>query len=252
MDREINLLATASPSISYNSVLGISLVFLLGSIICYQSGIDLWLADSIYRLEGGDGGHFPLAKNYWLSQVLHEGGRALVQAMFFTSLALLLGSWFIDGLKPYRQALVFVVVATAWVTSCVASLKHATTLPCPSALKGFGGERDWTSFWQLFAPDLPTGNCYPAGHASAGYAWLAIAFLAPAGSPKFYLLLLPGIVLGLSFGIAQQLRGAHFLSHDLATIALSWFLCGSTYHLMRPLYLRTGRNAAAPQRPQEG
>jgi len=36
--------------------------------------------------------------------------------------------------------------------------------------------------------------------------------------------LLFGMALGLIYGIAQQLRGAHFLSHDLSTLAVCWFV----------------------------
>ena len=37
------------------------------------------------------------------------------------------------------------------------------------------------------------------------------------------LLLIPGLVIGISFGLAQQLRGAHFLSHDVWSAAICWF-----------------------------
>ncbi|MCY1448479.1 hypothetical protein D9M71_651480 [compost metagenome] len=30
------------------------------------------------------------------------------------------------------------------------------------------------------------------------------------------------LAVGAAFGIAQQLRGAHFLSHDLWSLAISW------------------------------
>ncbi len=227
------MLATDHQGPSYKSVLLTAFLFLLASVICYQSGLDLWLASGIYALEGGNGAHFPLARNFWLYNVLHEGGRWLVLRMYLACLLLLAATYFAARLKPFRRHLAFLSIATLVVTASVASMKHLNTLPCPNALQIFGGDRAWTSFWQLFSTDLAVGNCYPAGHASSGYAWLAIAFLAPAGSPRFYWYLLPGIGLGLLFGIAQQLRGAHFLSHDLATIAFSWFVCGSIYQLLR-------------------
>ena len=32
------------------------------------------------------------------------------------------------------------------------------------------------------------------------------------------------LLLGLVFGIGQQLRGAHFVSHDVWTLGLCWFI----------------------------
>ncbi|MCL7421426.1 MAG: hypothetical protein M8364_11040 [Methylobacter sp.] len=39
---------------------------------------------------------------------------------------------------------------------------------------------------------------------------------------KFYGLCF-GLGLGMVYGIAQQMRGAHFLTHDLFALAVCWF-----------------------------
>ena len=33
-----------------------------------------------------------------------------------------------------------------------------------------------------------------------------------------------GVLLGLTFGVAQQARGAHFASHDLSSAFLAWII----------------------------
>jgi membrane-associated PAP2 superfamily phosphatase len=38
-------------------------------------------------------------------------------------------------------------------------------------------------------------------------------------------LLYAALGIGLLFGIAQQVRGAHMLSHDLFTLAICWSSC---------------------------
>jgi len=69
------------------------------------------------------------------------------------------------------------------------------------------------------------GHCFPSGHASGGFALLALYFAAyPHVTKNAWRFLLPGILLGTSFGLAQQLRGAHFLSHDVWTAFLCWFM----------------------------
>ncbi len=42
-----------------------------------------------------------------------------------------------------------------------------------------------------------------------------------------YRLLIPGVALGLIFGVTQQMRGAHFFSHDLATFLVVWIVSGA-------------------------
>jgi len=85
----------------------------------------------------------------------------------------------------------------------------------------------------LFAdrPDaLRSGHCFPAAHASSGYALVALYFvfrerstvLARAG-------LWIGILCGVVFGAAQQARGAHFVSHDLWSAFIVWVIAASVY-----------------------
>jgi membrane-associated PAP2 superfamily phosphatase len=41
-----------------------------------------------------------------------------------------------------------------------------------------------------------------------------------------------GLAAGLIFGLAQQLRGAHFLSHDLWALAISWLVALALHRMM--------------------
>ena len=70
---------------------------------------------------------------------------------------------------------------------------------------------------------MPAASCFPAGHASAGYAWVALYFFFLARRPAWrWRGLAIGLIAGAVFGIAQQLRGAHFFSHDLWTLMICW------------------------------
>lgn len=219
--------------IGLKAIIAVFLLLVDASLLSHQSGFDLWLAKHLYAIEGGSGGSFPLRQNFWLYSVIHEGGRALVKRMFFLVVALFLATFFIKRLQHLRPAALFIILSTLISTGVVSYLKHRTTLHCPNALIEFGGDYHWLNIWQAFAPDLPPGRCYPAGHASGGYAWLCLAFLFPFGRRSFFWALVPGVLLGLTFGIAQQLRGAHFLSHDLLTVALTWLVSGALFSLMR-------------------
>ena len=41
-------------------------------------------------------------------------------------------------------------------------------------------------------------------------------------APEATAVLAIGLLAGMVFGLAQQLRGAHFLSHDVASLAVCW------------------------------
>ena len=165
---------------------------------------------------------------------MHQGGRALVASLYGLVLAAWLGSFAVRWLAAWRRQLAFVLLCVLLAIGAVSGLKQVTTLPCPHELAAFGGSGQWVETWRLFDPDLPRAECFPAGHASGGYAWLCLAFLFPRHSRHFRLALLPGALLGVGFGLAQQLRGAHFLSHDLMTIALCWLVPGLLAKAMQP------------------
>lgn len=56
--------------------------------------------------------------------------------------------------------------------------------------------------------------------------------LASSKSHQRWLALGTVLVSGLLFGVVQQLRGAHFISHDLWTLVICWFVAAFYYPLM--------------------
>jgi membrane-associated PAP2 superfamily phosphatase len=68
-------------------------------------------------------------------------------------------------------------------------------------------------------------GCFPSAHATTGYALFGWYFLARRARRRHsWRYALPGLVIGSVFGATQQLRGAHFVSHDLAAAGLCWAL----------------------------
>ncbi len=202
--------------------------FIFGAILCQYSGLDLLLANSLYHLSGNQF----MTHNWWLDNVLHKHGRHLVIAVLSTLLILFLASVRVKQRKIRCNAsLAYLLVASIMSIVAVAVLKHFTTLPCPWDTQQFGGSREYIGWLSMFSSEQPVGHCFPSGHASGGYALLSFYFFIRSQRPKWFAVssvwaLLPALVTGLSFGIAQQLRGAHFLSHDLTTFALCWLISG--------------------------
>jgi membrane-associated PAP2 superfamily phosphatase len=59
---------------------------------------------------------------------------------------------------------------------------------------------------------------------------MALYFVAYERNRKLAIVgLAVGLLLGLVFGIAQQARGAHFVSHDLWSAFLAWILSLTLY-----------------------
>jgi membrane-associated PAP2 superfamily phosphatase len=105
----------------------------------------------------------------------------------------------------------------------VSMLKYASMTSCPWDLAEFGGVAQYASHWALGVIDGGGGKCFPAGHASAGFAFIGGYFALRHRQPRAARLWLAGaLVAGLVLGWAQQIRGAHFLSHTLWTGWICW------------------------------
>lgn len=68
-------------------------------------------------------------------------------------------------------------------------------------------------------------GCFPAGDVAGGYCLFSwFLFARYYRLPNHGWAVLPGLLLALIYSTTQELRGAHFLSHDVISIALCWFV----------------------------
>jgi len=202
------------------------LMITIATWLLSQHGLDFRLADALF---GWEGGQWALRNDWLLKNVIHEGGRDLVTVVAIFCLFLLAGSYLNETLKPQRRPLLFLVITLALSLAAIPVLKEITQVACPWSLERYGGNAPSLSVIdQIFLRE--GGHCFPAGHASSGYAWLALYFCCRAWWPRWrYFALAGALSLGLVFGFAQQLRGAHFLSHDLWTLTICWFMGLAAY-----------------------
>jgi len=181
---------------------------------------DLWLADRLYALEGGQ---WALRHAWATQQLIHLLGREVSTAAWLAVFAAWLVACTRSGWAPLRRPLLYLLLAIALSNLLVSWLKTWSNVDCPWDLARYGGSRAYVGLFEWRPAGMGQAQCFPAGHASGGYAWLATYFFLLAVKPQWrgWGLAL-GIGAGLVFGISQQLRGAHFLSHDLAAIAICW------------------------------
>lgn len=190
-------------------------------------GGDTWLADQLYHLEGGKWA----LKNAWLTSFLgHRVGKWL--SMFAGLMVVLAAIRAWSTRHPWRWPLFALALSIALSTGLVSLLKHLTHMDCPWDLTRYGGTHPYFGLFQA-RHGIAASGCFPAGHASAGYAWIALYFFALAVRPPWRRAALAiGLCAGLAFGLSQQLRGAHFLSHDLWSLLICWTVPLLLFHLL--------------------
>ncbi|KKN29550.1 hypothetical protein LCGC14_0842870 [marine sediment metagenome] len=183
--------------------------------------IDYHLASLWYQLEGGSWS----LKRYWLTQAwLHDGGHDVVVAFYISILLVYILSLRVGRLTPFRSYLSYLSLSIPASTLTVSAIKRLSYVDCPWSVNDFGGERPY-QFWleSLWSPLADADHCFPAGHASSAYMLFGLYFVTKSLWPKYAVkVFFSVILLGLAFGIAQQLRGAHFLSHDITTAWVCW------------------------------
>lgn len=103
--------------------------------------------------------------------------------------------------------------------------KHTDTF-CPSEIRRYGGDVPYVKLCEPYpADDRPErrGHCFPAGHASGGFALLGLVWLRRTRAWKIGGLAL-GVGLGWWMGGYQMLKGAHYLSHTVVTMLVAWIM----------------------------
>lgn len=176
-------------------------------------GWDMALAQ---RMGGAAG--FAWRDNWWLTHVLHSGARRLAWALGL--LLCLAVAWPMGPLRRLSFARrLQLALSGLLATGTVSLIKSGSHTSCPWDLAAFGGVARYQSHWLGWLHgDGGAGRCFPAGHASAGFAFVAGWFALRRDLPRLAAACLAAATAaGLVLGLAQQLRGAHFMSHTLWT-----------------------------------
>ena len=208
------------------------LLAVAASVVLMAGNADQWLADHIYRWEGS---RWAFKDAWWTTHVIHRGGKNLSTLAGVLVMLALLRACLDARWKALRRPLLYLLLAVGLSTGLVALLKSMTQMDCPWDLQRYGGLRPFIGLFESRPELLGRAACFPAGHASAGYGWVALYFFALQVRPRWrWVALATAVATGLAFGFSQQLRGAHFLSHDVWSLAVSWTVAVLLYLLMFP------------------
>jgi membrane-associated PAP2 superfamily phosphatase len=177
--------------------------------------------------------------------VLHNGGRWLARTAAGTALALWVASFLSVRMRPWRRSSGFVFLAMAASVLIVGGLKLVTDVDCPWDLLEFGGDRPYVGLFALRPHELARAQCFPGAHSSSGFALVCFYFVFRDRSRGVAMAaLIVALLVWTLFAFGQEARGAHFLSHDLASLALVWFVqLGIYVKLLRQPQQRIGSHA---------
>lgn len=217
-------------------------------------GLDIYLSNHFYDTASQS---FIYREHPLYSSVLHTGLKNL-SVLVWLSL-FLLAIWLKVKLKHqqthHARALsqlhytIWVLSISAVIVTAVSLLKHQSSHACPWDLALYGQTEPYFILGK-FHNEL-SGKCFPSGHASTGWMWIPV-LITPTNIPTFKALfinkktgaqlqklVLLAILTAITLACFTQIvRGAHFLSHVLATgwiaLTLSLIACYLLNKLRKP------------------
>ncbi len=195
----------------------------------------------------GNAGGFPLRDDWFFVSVMHEDARRAGWVLMVLLAATVW--WPVGWLRRLATAdRMQMAISALAALAVIAVFKRASATSCPWDLAEFGGVARYVSHWSQGVFDGGGGHCFPAGHAAAGFAFLGGYFPLRRRLPRAARWwLAASLVAGFTLGLAQQVRGAHFMSHTLWTAWLCWttgWVCDLAMAALRRL--RPLRSAPLP------
>jgi len=109
------------------------------------------------------------------------------------------------------------------VPGVIALLRRYSAMHCPWDVADFGGYAPYFDLLTAAPAGVRPGRCFPAGFVATASWTLAFAMLwYPERKHRCIVVGVIALLLSLGMGWVQQMRGAHFLSHTLWSLWLSW------------------------------
>lgn len=192
-------------------VFGLSDVDMAIQNVFYDTAVSGWLIDK----------YEPISR-----MLFYTGPKAIIILFGVCCFLVLVFSKWLPWAARRRRALLVVVLSLIVLPSVVGGLKALTNVACPRNLEAFGGTIPHVRLFESYPPDErpeKAQRCFPAGHASGGFALLSLVFLFRTRRAK---VLAAGgaFAVGTTLAIYKMAIGDHFLSHTLVTLELGVIL----------------------------
>lgn len=204
--------------------IGLMILLLLSFLLFEFTPLDIIIQDYFYNFNTHQ---WILDKNAVLPKLIFYDGIKKLYILFVIAvlISLLFFRWH-PIIMHYKKGLVIVLVSCLTVPLFIGLLKATTNVPCPTDIKRYGGNYPYVTVLSKY-PDTfhQTENirCYPAGHASGGFALMSLFFLFTSRRNK-KIALISTLAIGWTIGNYKMIIGDHFFSHTLITMIISWLM----------------------------
>ncbi|KYZ75943.1 hypothetical protein AXX12_05740 [Anaerosporomusa subterranea] len=165
--------------------------------------------------------------------LLYDGPKGALVLMGIGLLISYIASFRSAKLRPHRRRLLVLLLAMSFVPLLIAGLKSYTNVYTPDQLARYSGDKPYVKVFESYPPDFhqtDRGRGFPAGHASGGFALMALYFFFRQKQHRLIGWLF-GFGLGWAMGLYQMFKGAHFLSHTVVTMLGAWLIILIIYRL---------------------
>ena len=203
----------------------------------WDVAISRWFFDAVT-------GRFPLANEWWLRRVLHDDAKRVAFVFLWGVFLAAVATLLYRPAFPYRRMLWQLFAAILLSAQTISWIKHLSYPACPHELILFGGQRAFVGIFDAIPAVYYPGHCWPGGHGSTAFSLFALYFAArDAGRLRLAHGLLAFVLLfGLVLSVTQVVRGMHFVSHQIWTALICWYVTWLLY----AVFNRWRGAAAAP------
>ena len=184
----------------------------------YDDALQLWLG----------------RRRWWAEVLLHRGGREAMLVVIVALLTTLAAGFISAHARAARRTTIYVLVTITLSWGLVGGLKQVTNVACPWDLQDFGGTRPHIALLATRPLGFEPAACFPGAHSASGFSLFAFYFAFRDHRPRVAKAALwVALLVGSAFALCQEARGAHFLSHDVCSAFIVWFVALATYSVGR-------------------
>ena len=211
--------------IDFKKQLIITIVLLIITILFFQfSNVDVWVENLFYNASTHT---WLIDRNDKILKIIfYTGIKKLLIALAVIMLLSLVVFRNSKIIKEYKKGLIIVILSAIFVPLIVGGLKAVTNTPCPKNTDIYGGNYPEIKVLDRYPKNFHQKKrikCWPAGHASGGFALLSLFFLFKSRKNKKRAIVL-AMVVGWSMGLYKMMIGDHYLSHTIVTMLLAWLI----------------------------
>ncbi len=213
------------------------LVFLIAAYLFEITDWDIILSNQFFDVEKQS---WIYKDTFWARDILHTAGRYLIAVIGIGSFTFWIASFQVDFLRAEKSIFLYIALTIGISTGLVGILKILTHHHCPYEFDLFGGPVPYVKLFDLELAIPKAGRCFPSAHASAGFSLFGFYFVMYKRNPRQRgLVFFVVMIVGTMFSLSQIARGAHFVSHNIWSAAICWFVALFAYKIM----LKDGDNS---------